>query len=132
MKKDVDIQIKLIVIFEHDDYQQNTMRKRRRSSSVRILKRLIENNEQDHHIKANVKNDTKTAKNTDITIKSTIALMTASFYACWTPYAVRCILAMFGVDLSKLPSTLTILFAKLGILVNPIIYIFYNIVYDKN
>lgn len=52
--------------------------------------------------------------------------MTASFYICWTPYAIKCILAMFGVNLTKAPSALVLLFAKLGIVVNPIIYIFNN------
>ena len=55
-----------------------------------------------------------------------IALMTASFYICWAPYAIRCILAMCGDDVSITSSALTILFAKLGIVVNPVIYIFYN------
>ena len=86
----------------------------------------MESNDHDQHVKTDSIIDTKTSQNKDFTIASTIAVMTASFYACWTPYAVRCILSMFGVDLSRVPSTLTILFAKLGVVVNPLIYIFYN------
>ena len=56
----------------------------------------------------------------------TITLMTAAFYITWMPYAVKCILAMLGLDLNLRLSVLTILFAKLGIVSNPIIYIFYN------
>ena len=56
----------------------------------------------------------------------TITLMTAAFYITWMPYAVKCILAMLGLDLNLRLSTLTILFAKLGVVFNPIIYIFYN------
>ena len=56
----------------------------------------------------------------------TITLMTAAFYITWMPYAVKCILAMLGLDLDLRLSVLTILFAKLGVVFNPIIYIFYN------
>ena len=56
----------------------------------------------------------------------TITLMTAAFYITWMPYAVKCILAMLGLDLNLRLSVLTILFAKLGIVSNPIIYILYN------
>lgn len=65
-------------------------------------------------------------KNSDFTIASTIGIMTASFYICWTPYAIRCILSMFGVDLPAVVSGVTILFAKFGIVINPLVYIFYN------
>ena len=56
----------------------------------------------------------------------TITLMTSAFYITWMPYAVKCILAMLGLDLNLRLSALTILFAKLGVILNPIIYIFYN------
>ena len=61
----------------------------------------------------------------------TITLMTAAFYITWMPYAVKCILAMLGLDLNLRLSVLTILFAKLGVVFNPIIYIFYNEQVDK-
>ena len=56
----------------------------------------------------------------------TITLMTSAFYITWMPYAVKCILAMLGLDLNLRLSALIILFAKLGGVFNPIIYIFYN------
>ena len=56
----------------------------------------------------------------------TITLMTSAFYITWMPYAVKCILAMLGLDLNLRLSALIILFAKLGVVFNPIIYIFYN------
>ena len=56
----------------------------------------------------------------------TITLMTSAFYITWMPYAVKCILAMSGLGLNLRLSALTILFAKLGVVFNPIIYIFYN------
>ena len=62
----------------------------------------------------------------DLNIASIIAIMTASFYVCWTPYAVRCILKMFGVTFSAFLSHLTLLIAKLGIIANPLIYIYNN------
>ena len=59
-------------------------------------------------------------------IAKTIGIMTISFYVCWTPYAMRSILELFGFELSNIPSALALLFAKLGVIVNPLIYIFYN------
>ena len=56
----------------------------------------------------------------------TISIMALSFYICWTPYAVRCILAMVGVDLNAKFSGVSILISKLGVIVNPILYIFHN------
>ena len=54
------------------------------------------------------------------------AIMTLSFYLCWTPYAIRCILGMVNVELNAKLSGLSILFSKLGVIVNPVVYIFYN------
>ena len=59
-------------------------------------------------------------------VTTTMAIMTASFYICWAPYGIKCILAMFGVNLTLAPSALVLLFAKLGVVVNPVIYIFCN------
>ena len=59
-------------------------------------------------------------------IGSTIAIMTISFYVCWTPYAIKCILAILQIHLSPVLSGLAILFAKLGVVINPLIYIFNN------
>ena len=56
----------------------------------------------------------------------TIFVMALSFYICWTPYAIRCLLGMVGVDLNFRLSGASILFSKLGVIVNPIIYIFHN------
>ena len=55
-----------------------------------------------------------------------IAMMTLSFYVCWTPYAIKVILELFGIPLSVAQSLLLLVFAKLGVMVNPILYIFYN------
>ena len=55
-----------------------------------------------------------------------IAMMTLSFYVCWTPYAIKVILELFGIPLSVVQSLLLLVFAKLGVMVNPILYIFYN------
>ena len=55
-----------------------------------------------------------------------IAMMTFSFYVCWTPYAIKVILELFGIPLSVAQSLLLLVFAKLGVMVNPILYIFYN------
>ena len=55
-----------------------------------------------------------------------IGIMTLSFYLCWTPYAVRCILGMVGVELNAKLSGISILFSKLGVIMNPLVYIFYN------
>ena len=60
------------------------------------------------------------------TVACTVMIMTVGFYVCWTPYAIRCVLDMFGVDLTALLSSLTLLFAKLGVVINPCIYIFHN------
>ena len=55
-----------------------------------------------------------------------ISIMTLSFYVCWTPYAFRCILGMVGFDLNAQLSGVSILFSKLGVIINPVLYIFYN------
>ena len=55
-----------------------------------------------------------------------IAMMTFSFYVCWTPYAIKVILELFGIPISVAQSLLLLGFAKLGVIVNPILYIFYN------
>ena len=55
-----------------------------------------------------------------------ISLMTSSFYLCWTPYALRCILGMLGFDLNAELSGVSILISKLGVIINPVLYIFYN------
>ena len=55
-----------------------------------------------------------------------IAMMTFSFYVCWTPYAIKVILELFGIPISVPQSLLLLGFAKLGVIVNPILYIFYN------
>ena len=55
-----------------------------------------------------------------------IGIMTLSFYLCWTPYAIRCILGMVEVELNAKLSGISILFSKLGVIMNPLVYIFYN------
>ena len=53
-------------------------------------------------------------------------MMTASFYVCWTPYEARAIFELFGAVPSAHLSVLVLLFAKLGVIINPIMYIFSN------
>ena len=60
------------------------------------------------------------------TATSVVAIMTISFYLCWTPYATVSLLSILKVPITAVPSVLAILCAKLGVLVNPIIYIFFN------
>ena len=55
-----------------------------------------------------------------------IAMMTLSFYVCWTPYAIKVILELLGMPLAVAQSLLLLIFAKSGVIVNPILYIFYN------
>ena len=52
--------------------------------------------------------------------------MTVSFYVCWTPYAVKCILAIQQIQLTTVVAGLALLLAKLGVIINPLIYIFNN------
>ena len=59
-------------------------------------------------------------------IESMISMMTISFYVCWTPYVLRVILDLFGVPLSAIVPVLCLHLAKLRIIVNPILYIFFN------
>ena len=60
------------------------------------------------------------------TATSVLTMMTISFYICWTPYAIYSLLTILGVTVSIVPSMLALLFAKSGVVVNPIIYIFFN------
>ena len=83
------------------------------------------------------KRSTRGRQRSNTAIAKTMTIMTVSFYICWTPYAIRCMLAMFGIGLSVIPASLALLFAKLGVIINPLIYIFYNkevskFVYDEN
>ena len=55
-----------------------------------------------------------------------MGVMILSFYLCWTPYAIRCILGMVEVELNAKLSGISILFSKLGVIMNPLVYIFYN------
>ena len=59
-------------------------------------------------------------------IGTTIAIMTVSFYVTWTPFAIRCVLGILQFDVIPLFSGLALLFAKLGVIVNPLLYIFQN------
>ena len=75
-------------------------------------------NSNDGHQNSRIKSNRK--------IESMIAMMTASFYVCWTPYAARAIFELFGAVPSAHLSVLVLLFAKLGVIINPIMYIFSN------
>ena len=63
---------------------------------------------------------------------SAIAIMTAGFYVCWSPYAIKCILSIVDIQVSVLPSIFAVLITKLEVIINPIIYIFSNnqVTYD--
>ena len=63
---------------------------------------------------------------------SAIAIMTAGFYVCWSPYAIKCILSIVNIQVSVLPSIFAVLITKLEVIINPIIYIFSNnqVTYD--
>ena len=52
--------------------------------------------------------------------------MTASFYLSWLPYAVDCLLIMCGVSVPRNYHVVSVLFAKSGTVINPILYIFFN------
>ena len=60
------------------------------------------------------------------TATSSIAIMIIAFYICWTPYAMTSIFSMLGINVTSVPSGLAILVAKLEVIVNPIIYIYFN------
>ena len=67
-------------------------------------------------------------------MKLTLVLlaMTFSFYLTWTPYAINSFLSMIGTKPPKIAQTLTILFAKSGTVINPILYIFFNKEVSRN
>lgn len=75
----------------------------------------------------------KTRQRSSNNIGTTIAIMTVSFYVTWTPYAIRCILGILQFDDLPIFSGLALLFAKLGVVVNPLLYIFRNeeVINDK-
>ena len=52
--------------------------------------------------------------------------MTVSFYLSWLPYAVDCLLIMCGVMVPRNYHVVSVLFAKSGTVINPILYIFFN------
>ena len=73
-----------------------------------------------------VRNKSRQRSGTTGNIGGTVAIMTVSFYVTWTPYAIRCILGMLQLDVSPIFSGIALLFAKLGVVVNPLLYIFHN------
>ena len=60
------------------------------------------------------------------TATSVVAIMTISFYLIWTPYAIVSLMGILGAYVPAAASVLALLFAKLGVIGNPIIYIFFN------
>ena len=69
---------------------------------------------------------TKQGKNLQKRMTILIASMTISFYFCWLPYAIICILAMVGVSSPHYTNIFATLLAKAGVVINPVIYIFFN------
>ena len=60
------------------------------------------------------------------TATSIVAIMTVSFYISWTPYAINSLLLIFGFEVTMTLSISSLLFAKSGAVINPLIYIFAN------
>ena len=60
------------------------------------------------------------------TATSVVAVMTISFYLCWTPYATISLMSILSFSITVAASVVALLFAKLGVVGNPIIYIFFN------
>ena len=52
--------------------------------------------------------------------------MTFTFYLSWTPYAVCSFFTIINHSLPHLPNVVAILMAKLGTVINPILYIYFN------
>ena len=55
-----------------------------------------------------------------------VVVMTLSFYVTWTPYAVISFMAMLEVMPSQVANFLAIHFCKSGVIVNPVLYIWFN------
>ena len=68
----------------------------------------------------------KNARKGQHKLRLLIMSMTVSFYISWTPYATVCILSMLGISSPRLGNILSILFAKTGTVINPILYIYFN------
>jgi hypothetical protein len=68
----------------------------------------------------------KNAERKQLKVTIIIVLMTLSFYITWTPYAINSLLAMVGAMVHRPTAVLSILFAKSGTIINPILYIFLN------
>ena len=52
-----------------------------------------------------------------------IQLMTLSFYFTWTPYALYSIVTMTGLRLTFITKIVTLLFAKIGTVITPLLFI---------
>ena len=55
-----------------------------------------------------------------------ILSMTISFYLCWTPFAINGLLAMASVLPHRVIIISATLFAKVGTILHPILYVFLN------
>ena len=68
----------------------------------------------------------KNAERNQLKVTIFIILMTLSFYITWTPYAISSLLAMVGDTVYRTAGVISILAAKFGTIINPILYIFLN------
>ena len=55
-----------------------------------------------------------------------ILLMTVSFYITWTPYATESTLTMIGFNISHLIKIFAILLTKIGIVINPLLFRYFE------
>ena len=69
---------------------------------------------------------TKKGRNMQKRLTILTASKTISFYLCWMPYALNCILTMCGIRVLHATNVFATLLAKSGVVINPVIYIFFN------
>ena len=55
-----------------------------------------------------------------------VVLLTLSFYASWMPYAIKSVVHLTGYDSNKAFSLVAMVLPKTGVIINPILYIFFN------
>ena len=60
-----------------------------------------------------------------------VVFTTISFYVCWLPYAVQCMLAIAGFEAPLTLAAMAVLFAKAGTVFHPILYMSRNRYFSK-
>ena len=100
--------------FKQQDRSSNNLEIDKNDSAISIIDANIDLTRWKNHIKI------------EKSWRSMILLMTVSFYITWTPYATESTLTMIGFNISHLIKIFAILLTKIGIVINPLLFRYFE------